>query len=139
MRYREDQRGYILRLLIGDEIGSSLTEFAAARQIEAAHFWGIGAAEQIVLGSYDLERKAYRKKTLGGVWEIASLTGSLAQTEEGPILHIHGVFSDEQCRTKAGHVFSLVCAATVEVFLVPFSVSLVRRYDEETGLKLLDL
>ena len=139
MRYRAQENGYIIQLAIGEEIGSSLVEFGARQTIDAAHFWGIGAAREIVLGSYDIERKVYHKKTLEGVWEIASLTGSLAQTDEGPILHIHGVFSDEDCRTCGGHVFNLVCAATVEIFLVPLPSGLTRRHDEHTGLKLLDL
>jgi uncharacterized protein len=139
MRYSAQQDGYIIQLSIGDEIQSSLIEFGALVAVDAAHFWGIGAAHQIVLGSYDIREKVYRKKALEGVWEIASLTGSLAKTDDGPILHIHGVFSDEECRTCGGHVFSLVCAATVEIFLVPLASGLLRRYDEETGLKLLDL
>jgi len=139
MRYRTQGHGYIIQLAIGEEIGSTLIEFAAGEKTEAAHFWGIGAAREIVLGSYDIERKIYNKKTLDGVWEIASLTGSLAQTDGGPILHIHGVFSDEGCRTSGGHVFNLVCAATVEIFLVPLPAGLTRRHDEHTGLKLLDL
>ena len=139
MRYRKEDHGYLVKLSVGDEIGPSLIEFGARESIEAAHFWGIGAAREIVLGSYDIERKVYLKKSLEGVWEIASLTGSLARTDEGPILHIHGVFSDEECKTYGGHVFSLVCAATVEIYLMPLASGLTRRYDEQTGLKLLDL
>jgi len=139
MRYRKEDHGYLIKLSVGDEIGPSIIEFGTHTGIDAAHFWGIGAAREIVLGSYDIERKVYLKKSLEGVWEIASLTGSLARTEEGPILHIHGVFSDEECKTCGGHVFSLVCAATVEIYLVPLVSGLTRRYDEQTGLKLLDL
>ncbi len=138
MRYRAVTNGYIIRLSIDDEIGSSLIEFGRQERIDSAHFWGIGAAKDIVLGSYDLGRKTYSKIELGGIWEIASLTGSLARTEDGPILHVHGVFSDENCMTRGGHVFSLVCAATVEIFLMALPSGLVRRYDEVTGLKLLD-
>jgi hypothetical protein len=139
MRYRAETNGYIVKLSVDDEIQSSLLQFAKAEGIDSAHFWGIGAAKGIVLGSYDLETKTYRKTELPGIWEIASLTGSLAQADGGPILHVHGVFSDEGCGTRGGHVFSLVCAATVELFLVALSPPLARRYDEPTGLKLLDL
>jgi predicted DNA-binding protein with PD1-like motif len=139
MRYRANPNGYVIKLSIGDEISSSLIEFGRKERIDSAHFWGIGAAKGIVLGSYDLRLKTYRKAELSGIWEIASLTGSLAHTEDGPILHIHGVFSDENCLTRGGHVFTLVCAATVEIFLVTLSPGLARRYDEVTGLKLLDL
>jgi predicted DNA-binding protein with PD1-like motif len=139
MRYRAEPNGYIIKLSIDDEIGSSLIEFGRQERIDSAHFWGIGAAKDIVLGSYDLQLKTYRKAELAGIWEIASLTGSLARTEDGPILHIHGVFSDEDCTARGGHVFTLACAATVEIFLVALSPGLVRRYDEVTGLKLLDL
>jgi hypothetical protein len=139
MRYRALSNGYIVQLSIGERIEPSLFEFSQIEEIEAAHLWGIGAAKDIVLGSYDLQNKVYRKAELPGVWEIASLTGSLAQTDDGPILHLHGVFSDEACQTRGGHVFSLTCAATVELFLLGLSPGLVRRYDEPTGLKLLDI
>jgi len=139
MRYRTETSGYIIKLAIDDEIGSSLIEFAAREKIDAAHFWGIGAAKGIILGSYDITDKVYHKMELPGVWEIASLAGNLARTEEGPILHIHGVFSDEKCQTRGGHVFSMTCAATVEIYLVNLSAGLVREYDEVTGLKLLNI
>jgi predicted DNA-binding protein with PD1-like motif len=139
MRYLRQANEYIVKLSIDDELQSSLVELGQAELIDAAHFWGIGAAKDIVVGSYDLKERAYRKVELEGVWEIASLTGSLAQTDEGPILHVHGVFSDEGCQTRGGHVFRLVCAATVELFLVPLAPGLCRKYDDQTGLKLLDL
>ncbi len=139
MHYRTLSSGYILKLSIGERMEPSLFEFSRIEEIDAAHLWGIGAARDIVLGSYDLQGKTYRKAELPGVWEIASLTGTLARTDEGPILHLHGVFSDDECRTRGGHVFSLACAATVEIFLIGLSPGLVRSYDEATGLKLLDL
>jgi len=139
MRYLRQANEYIIKLSIDDELLSSLIDFGAAESIGAAHFWGIGAARDIVVGSYDLHDRVYRKVELDGVWEVASLTGSLARTDEGPILHVHGVFSDESCQTRGGHVFRLVCAATVEIFLVPLAPGLSRKHDEQTGLKLLDL
>ena len=139
MRYLAHENGYIMKLFVNEKLQESLFDFSARENVAAAHLWGIGAAKDIVLGSYDLANRTYLKRTLSGIWEIASLTGSLARTEEGPILHIHGVFSDEKCATLGGHVFSLVTAATVEIYLVPVTPGLTRKYDEETGLKLLDL
>ncbi len=139
MRYLRQANEYIVKLSIDDELQSSLIALGEAESITAAHFWGIGAAKDIVVGSYDLKDRAYRKVELAGVWEIASLTGSLAHTDEGPILHVHGVFSDEGCQTRGGHVFRLVCAATVELFLVPLAPGMTRNYDEQTGVKLLEL
>jgi uncharacterized protein len=139
MNYIQDKQGYLITLHVDEELFRSIIELSAERGIDSAHLWGIGAAKDIVLGSYDLEHKSYHKKELPGVWEIASLTGNLARDEKGPMLHVHGVFSDSQCAAVGGHVFSLTTAATVEIFLVPIGHVLTRKYDDRTGLKLLDL
>jgi predicted DNA-binding protein with PD1-like motif len=139
MHYRALSDGYIVQLSIDEPIEPALVEFGRLERVDSAHLWGIGAAKEIVLGSYDLRGRTYRKVELDGIWEIASLAGTLAAGDEGPILHLHGVFSDESCRTFGGHVFSLTCAATVELYLVSLSPALTRKYDDVTGLKLLDL
>ena len=139
MRYRKEREGYLIRLDIEEKVEESLIDLTRRDGIDAAHFWGIGAVKDIVLGYYDLSDKTYRRSDLPGTRELVSLTGSLAQTPEGPILHIHAVLADEKHRTVGGHVFSLTVAATVEIYLTTLYGGLMRRYDDRTGLKLLDV
>jgi predicted DNA-binding protein with PD1-like motif len=139
MRIRNEESGYLIRLDVGDPLLDSIYDFAVEAGVEAAFLWGMGAVKDITLGFYDLKNKKYEKNRYDGVWELVSLTGNLAKTDEGPFVHAHAVLSDNGNDTVGGHVFSMVTAATVEIYLIPLGRGLGRKYDETTGLKLLDI
>jgi predicted DNA-binding protein with PD1-like motif len=139
MRYRSEPQGYLIRCDLGEKIEACLLGFSEREGIAAAHFWGIGAVTEVVLGSYDIENKEYRTRRFEGTWELLSLIGTLARTDEGPILHMHAVLGDAECRTVGGHVFSLTVAAAGEIYLVSLAGDLTRKHDDLTGLKLLDI
>lgn len=137
MRIREEKNGLLIRLDVGDPLFDSIYDFAKEAGIEAAFLWGMGAVKDITLGFYDLQNKKYVKNRYEGIWELVSLTGNLARTDEGAFVHAHAVLSDNGNDTIGGHVFSMVTAATVEIYLIPLSPGLKRKHDETTGLKLL--
>jgi predicted DNA-binding protein with PD1-like motif len=139
MRYRSERQGYLIRCDLDEKVEKCLIDFSEREGIAAAHFWGIGAVKEVVLGAYDVANKTYLTRRIEGTWELLSLIGSLARTDEGPILHMHAVLGDAECRTIGGHVFSLTIAAAGEIYLVAFPGELVRKYDDLTGLKLLDI
>jgi len=139
LKYRKEKSGYLIRLSRGDLLFDSIISFSESESIDSAFFWGIGAVEDVVLGYYDLKKREYVKRDFPGVWELLSLTGNFAKAEDGPIIHAHGVLSDPDNRTIGGHVFGIKTAATVEIYLVSLMSGLERRFDPETGLKLLDI
>ena len=139
MKYRKEKSGYLIRLSRGDRLFDSIISFGESEKIDSAFFWGIGAVEDVVLGYYDLKKKEYIKRVFDGIWELVSLTGNLAKAEDDPIIHAHGVLSDPDNKTIGGHIFGFTTAATVEVYLVPLKSGLERVFDDETGLKLLDI
>jgi len=139
LKYRKEESGYLIKLSRGDILFESILSFGKSEGVDSAFFWGIGAVEDVVLGYYDLENKEYIKRDFPGVWELVSLTGNLAKADDGPIIHAHGVLSDPDNKTISGHIFGIKIAATVEIYLVPLKSGLERKFDEETGLKLLEI
>jgi predicted DNA-binding protein with PD1-like motif len=139
LKYRKEESGYLIRLSKGDILFDSIISFGESEKIDSAFFSGIGAVEDVVLGYYDLKKKEYIKREFDGIWELVSLTGNLAKADDGLIIHAHGVLSDPGSKTIGGHVFGFTTAATVEIYLVPLKAGLERKFDEETGLKLLDI
>ncbi len=139
MHIREEENGFLFRLEVGDSLFDTLYDFAKKADIKAAFFWGLGAVMDITLGYYDLANKKYIENKFDGIWELVSLTGNLAQTDEGEIIHAHAVLSDIENKTIGGHVFSMTTAATIEIYLLPLHPYLTRKHDDVTGLKLLDI
>lgn len=139
IRDEKEENGFLIRLDLGEPVLDSIIDFAKGRGIEAALLWGLGAVKEVTLGYYDIENKKYVKNKYDGAWELLSLTGNLARTDEGEFVHAHAVLSNAANETIGGHVFSMATAATVEVYLVPINPGLRRKYDEITGLKLLDI
>jgi len=84
---------------------------------------------------------AYTDPTsLPGPIEILSVQGSIFQTEEGDmVLHLHGTFSDKNGKVYAGHLVpdGNPVLATLEATIAEITdVKLIRRYDEDTDMKL---
>jgi predicted DNA-binding protein with PD1-like motif len=128
----------ILRFDRGDDVISGILKFAKEEKIDAAWVWALGAAEGVELGFYDLEAKEYRKKRFTEPMEIVQMTGNIAVGDNGPILHLHGSFGGRDHAVVGGHVNALIAYGTVEVFLHKIPGKILRAYDQETGLSLLD-
>jgi len=117
-----------------------LEKFVQENEVPGAWISGLGGAQAVTLGFYDLEKKEYQWQTFEGLREVVSLTGNIALDEAGkPIFHLHGVFGDRKFQTVGGHVKDLVAGATLELFIHRTYKPLKRKSDAETGLSLLDL
>jgi len=137
-----DGFNYIVRLKKGELLIESLTMLAKEQKITGAWISGLGAALWCELGFYHLDTQEYSFKRIdppAGALEITGLQGNIAWADDKPVIHIHGSFSDEQMRGYGGHVKELAAGATCEIFLHQSQVDFKRSYDEQTGLKLLDL
>ncbi|MBI4161426.1 MAG: DUF296 domain-containing protein, partial [Acidobacteria bacterium] len=100
---------------------------------------GIGAVREAVLGYFDPDTRAYYKEELAESHEIAGMSGNLSLVDGEPTLHLHATLADRNHRTRAGHLFSARVSVTVEVECTRLAGTVERKWDEETGLKLLDL
>jgi predicted DNA-binding protein with PD1-like motif len=130
----------IIRLQKGERLMEALEKFMQENESPGAWISGLGGAQAVTLGFYDLDKKEYQWQTLEGLREVVSLTGNVAFDEaDKPAFHLHGVFGDREFQTIGGHVKDLVAGATLELFIHRTYKPLKRKSDAETGLSLLDL
>lgn len=133
---------YVLRLIRGENVFSTIMHFCEQRRIEHAVFSAIGAVNDVTLGYYDLGAKQYGSRKYETEHEVASMTGNVSLVEGKPFLHIHAVLSGIAPGTEneciGGHVFAATVAVTLEVYLTAFNEPISRTHDDDVGLKLLD-
>ena len=94
MRWAKPGAFYQLRLEPGEDVLPTLVEFVRARGIGSGIISGIGAADNIELGLYDLKGRVYRRRTFRGDHEILALSGNVAWDGRDPVCHVHCVISD---------------------------------------------
>ncbi len=113
---------------------------AYAKEHESPSAWlaGLGGAGSATLSFYDFNTKTYVDKTFDSPMEILGLQGNLAWVDGEPVWHVHGVFAGADYNVVGGHVQKLEISLTGEIHITPLETPLTRRYDDVTGLKLLD-
>ena len=141
MQVRDVESGFVIKLSRGEKVIASLTGFCEKRSIKGGVFQAVGAVEDTQIGYYDFKKREYFFKTIPDIMEVASLNGNVALVDGKPLLHTHAVLSktDESLGTAGAHIKEATVAVTLEVYLIPFAVPLARAYDDDTGLKLLNL
>ena len=136
----EPQKNQVLRLNRGDLLVKSLIDYAKEHKLTSAWINGLGAAKWTEIGFYELENKKYTWKKINKPLEILSLQGNIAWNNAEPVIHIHGVFSDDTMGAFGGHVKELEVAGTCEIKITMLEEQKIKReYDEETGLNLLNI
>ena len=139
MQFRKTQNGFIVRLMKGEEVLSSLSSFVEEQKIPGGFVFGLGAFRDVTLGYFDSARKEYVKNFFKEDMEFGSLTGSISYVEGKPFIHAHVVAGGPDAKAYFGHLFSATISATGEFFIIPSDTTVERKADPETGLNLLDL
>ncbi len=133
---RDDHR-YILRFDRGEDVIAELKQFALVEKIGVGTFSGIGTTDEIVIAWFDPDEKQYHDHHLTKKLEIVSLNGNITRLDGQPIVHAHGSFSDVELHNRSGHVKKLIVSATCEVSLIAMDGEIERKFDEESGLYLM--
>jgi predicted DNA-binding protein with PD1-like motif len=141
MTYTFDGYNYVIKLVKGERLAAALQAFLQAEpKLEGAWIMGLGGAQEMTLGFYDLETKTYQWQTFTGLYELTGLSGNLASDEQGKLMfHLHGTFADKDFKAIGGHIKDLTVAATVELFVHRTQQPLKRKTDPQVGLQTLDL
>ena len=139
MKSKQTTNVYLMRLEKGEELVEQLTEFVKKNDINAGWISGLGGVLNVRLGYYNLERKKYVFRHVKNVVELVSLTGNIAQIDDEPALHLHGVVSDRNNKAHGGHIKELIVGGTLEIKIDKFDDKLERKLDAEIDLPLLDL
>ena len=132
-----DKVGYV-RMDRGDEIISGILELCGKEGIKAAIFSGIGGCSGAEIQTFIPETGTFETRTLTGMLELVSLTGSVTADDAGNLYHhTHAVFSykdnGEHC-IIGGHLKSVTVLYTAEIELRPVIDGVIKRMkDPETG------
>lgn len=121
----------------GESLNDAMNEYLSQRPLKSAWLNGLGGAMNVTLGFYDLDIRDYRWKTYDQALEIVSLTGNLALLDGKPFWHVHGSFSGADYGVVGGHVKELIAGLTLELMITPHDEQLVRAFDDEIGLNLI--
>lgn len=130
---------YVLRLSGGEELLESLQKFCHEKNITSGWVTGLGGASHVKLSYFDLKRREYITKEFEETLEVTNITGNIGEKEGETVFHVHATLGREDYRSLAGHVDHLSVAATLELYIRPFSQQLTRKKDETVGLNLLEL
>jgi predicted DNA-binding protein with PD1-like motif len=129
---------YALVFDTGDEVSETLLAFAREQAVDSAHFTGIGALTDVVLGYFEWDSKEYKRIPVREQVEVVSLVGNIARSPEGgPALHAHIVIGKSDGMAMGGHLLGGHVRPTLEVALTESPAHLQRAIDPETGLALL--
>jgi len=137
MQVKKISGGYFLRIDKGEEIISSIVNFAGDRKIPSAVIAGIGALTDVTLGYFDRKHKKYIKLTFSDIYEMLSLSGNISYIDDKPMVHAHVVLGKVDYTVIGGHLFSGVVAVTGEVYIQAFGDKLNRQLNPEFDLNLL--
>ena len=122
----------------GSNIFISLYEIFENEDVKSAWISGIGAVENVEIGSYNLKNKKYDRMKLEGIYELTSLTGNLSYKENQPFMHLHVNLSDHECKAYGGHLFNADIGIAGEFFINIIDIHSKRVYDENIGLHLIE-
>jgi predicted DNA-binding protein with PD1-like motif len=136
---RIGERTFVLVMDIGDEVVSTLTDFAKAQGLAGSHFTGIGALRDVTLGFFDWQKKDYNRIELDEQVEVLSLLGDIALDAGEPRLHAHIVVGRSDGSAHGGHLLAAHVRPTLEIVLIETPALLRRTYDPESRLPLINL
>ena len=131
--------GTVLIFETGDEVISTLTQFAKEHRVAAGHFTAIGAFSDAGIGYFDLEKKDYLKNQVNEQVEVVSLIGDIALDKGEPKVHAHVVVGKRNGAALGGHLLEAHVRPTLELVLEDSGEQLKRKFDPESGLALIDL
>jgi uncharacterized protein len=130
---------YLLVFETGDEIVTSLREFACREDLSAGRFTAIGAVSDLVLGFFDVTKREYQRTPMAEQVEVLTLVGNVTEADGQPRVHAHVVVGRPDGTALGGHLLEGHVRPTLELFLTAWPARVRRRVDEQTGLPLIDL
>src|ERR1700692_1038185 len=134
----EPTKQYAVIFYQGDEVYSGLQEFAEKYHVTSAHFTAIGALDDATVGWFDPQRKMYKKIPINGQHEVIGMSGDIALYQGKPVVHTHMLVGGPDGTTQGGHVLEANVSPTLEVMVTDDPVTMQKRFDPATALKLID-
>ncbi|MCD4782219.1 MAG: DNA-binding protein [Candidatus Eremiobacteraeota bacterium] len=139
MQFTKVGNTFCIRIMKGEELVETLTEFLQANNLKSGYISGIGATDDVTLGYFDAKTGEYNKKDFQESFEILNLTGNVSSVGGKSFVHMHVTLGKEDFSCIGGHLFRANISVTCEIYLKVLGVVFSREHDSETGLKLLAL
>ena len=138
MDYRKFGDKIVLRIDRGEEVMSSIMELCEKEKILLASIEGLGAADHLVMGLYDVGRQEFNETRLDIPLELTSIVGSVTEMDGKPYLHVHITAVDSQGHAYGGHLKEVRISGTAELFITVIEGHVGREKDRitDTGLNL---
>jgi len=139
MKFKKINGKFIVRLDSGERLLETLKGFCTGNNIKCGYFFGIGSLDEAELAHYIVRNKKYTFNKFRQPLEIVNLTGNITTMNNEAYLHCHITLSDVEMEAIAGHLKEGVVGATAEIVVIKLDGGINRKYDEITGLNLMDL
>ena len=138
MDYRVFGNQIVLRIDRGEEVMETIVKLCEKEKIKLGSIVGLGAADHLVMGLYDVEKQKFSEIKLDKPLEITSIVGNITEMEGKPYLHVHINAADSEGRAYGGHLKEVVISGTSELFITVIDGHVGREKDSitNTGLNL---
>ena len=133
-----EPRTFALILDTGDEILSSVRDFAQKQHLSGSSFKAIGALSQVKLGWFNWETKKYQTAAeFQEQLEVLSLIGDIALKDGKPVVHAHLIVGRKDGTAHGGHLLEAHVRPTLEIVLTESARALHKTVDPESGIALI--
>lgn len=139
MDYKRFGDTVIARLDRGEEVHEQLRLIAQKENIKLAQVSGLGAADDVTVGVFVVQKKCYRANRFTGDMEIVSLTGTINTMDGEYYAHLHMGVSDVQGNMFGGHLTKAVISVTCELVIRIIDGRVDRKHHPDPGVNLFDL
>ena len=138
MEYRAFGNRYMVRMDPGEEILTEVTALCEAENIRLGEFRALAAVNHLELAVYDVAEKKFYRSSMDGAFEVTSLFGTISEKDGSVYLHAHLSATGADGSAVGGHLNAAEVSGTCEMVLEAFEGHAGRRYDEATGLNVLE-
>lgn len=140
MEFKKLGNVYAVRIDRGEEVVEQMTKLAESENIRTARIEGLGAADYLSTGLYDVNTQQFISHEYEEPLEITALIGNITRMDGKPYLHLHITAADSSNRTIGGHLKAVRIGGTAEIFVTVLDGEIGRKKDDitDTGLNLFD-
>jgi predicted DNA-binding protein with PD1-like motif len=120
-----------------EELVSKLTEFLEQNKIQTGIFSIIGGLKKSNIAYYDRIQKKYLEMPMDEFAEILHCTGNISLKDGKPFPHCHITLGARDGSAYGGHLIAGK-VFVAEIYIKKLNKPVERKFDESTGLSLLE-
>ena len=139
MQFKQHENTYFVYLEKGESVVKELTIFCKEHQINNGYISGIGAVNNIELGSYNSKNGEYIKKIFKDDHELITTQGNIMLLNDEPFIHAHISIGNHNMEIFGGHLFSAKIAVVGEFVINKIDGNSKRTKNNAIGLATWDL